>query len=277
MSTNKRPGKEIFFNPVLEGGMTLFLIFFFATLFHSYARSEYKSGSLQYKRGVFCGVTGKSLPLDVEINNYFVSGRAVGMYFSDSAHAGIGLEKSIWFLSRTKGLNINSAGNLEWFKNTYGISDPIPQSILQASKEVKDVRFSSEEMSALAQALEGKGGAPEWYETFSNIPPWVNWWVFFFVIQSGAFFAYFVRSLSREFVWYRFPWNTWWPYFGILLLMPGALPVMALCGGFESIFRGAARAKEYMSRAPRNHLHEADVLIATARDRMAKLQKRVGR
>lgn len=277
MDQKPGPSSEDFFGSVASSGCIVAFIFFVVFVVNSCVRDDYYKVDLQYKQGVFHGAMGKTLALDAPRNEVFIKGKSVGAYFHDAAEAKIEFRKSVLYLLRASEVTAGDGKALvEWLKQAYAITDPIPLSIFDAGKNYQNTKFSEEELLALKLAAEGKGGAPEWYAAFNVVAPWASWWLFFLIVQSAAFLAFVICVSGKGFAWYRFPWNEAWPYAGLLLLMPGGMPLLLVFGGGVFLMRAGMKIKTYSEEVKKPAGFEgADLAIQNSRKRLEQIQQRL--
>ncbi len=277
---SKGPRAGYFFKTVFVSGLIGLLIALIVCGITLGVRNDKKKGLLSYEKAVFLGAAGQNFPLEHKLTSVDNQGRNVGLYFRDATAAGIGLKESILCLERAQEIASSHTSFIaDWLlavlKERYSIS--LPQSIYSAVDFTDGYWnfFDDKDRSRLAQILQGEESIPTTFDEYEILPLWLIL-LFAGILQSVAFIGYLGCCSEDNYCWYAFSWRQGWPFFGMLLFIPGGSPFLILMGGSALLTNGWGRAKNIIAKKSRAGQFDHEAFIHESRARVKKLRTTIG-
>lgn len=225
-----------------------FCISLFAIGIINYAddgRIIFSENMAQYKHAVFLALADRPFPMEQKLAVYELSGIEAGNYLRESLQIGWTLPQGIHYLAR--GYEYASTGHdgrttVDFIQKLYRLSR-IPPSFANAVTNISGQYISTfieSEIALLEQVHQGKAEIPPlegselpWFPPYSLL-------IIGIVCQLAAFCSFLTLVNAYDPWWRQLPWQKVWPWFGMLILLPSALPVMIITGGWKLIGEGAS-------------------------------------
>lgn len=149
----------------------------------------------------------------------------------------------------------------------------VTKSLLSAAKSEWVNKLDNKEIIALKLVLDGKNAIPKTYDEYEKEPVWL----YFMIILTTQFGMFFGHLTKFGLSWYCFPWMHIWPFFAILIMLPGALPLIIIMSITNLIRAGFYAGCAWQDRAARRRDTKSafEMITRSSRKRLEVLKEQL--